>query len=79
MKDLQATVSRAKAGEPMLFKSLDGRHVLHVDYPMVSVYDGTRPSPHALAGTLVAHSCMRADFEASLEEFLRDYVGPLGD
>lgn len=69
MIEISELIASAKHGEYGLAQSADGRYTLVTDYPKVSVYDNSR-SP---AEVMVAHSSMRADFETSVEEFVRDY------
>ena len=65
MIDFARAASAARNSAPMTIHS-DG-FALHVNFPTVSVKE-------VRTGVLVAYSSMRTDFEASLEEFARDYV-----
>lgn len=46
-------------------QSLDGRYTIQADGWVLSVFDGDK---------LVAYSEMKGDFEASLKEFVEDYL-----
>jgi hypothetical protein len=65
--DIDTVIRAAKDGDR--YAHTQGQFTLLVDYPTVSVLETT---PRGVR--LAAHSCMRADFEASVAEFVEDYL-----
>lgn len=67
MMDVGAMISIAKDGDRLT--RTQGQFTLTLDHPCVSVHETTPKGSR-----LVAHSCMRADFESSVAEFVEDYL-----